>query len=194
MYAIKEVGTDMLAGVVKSIKNVYSGDTFIKTTVSLQDINGKTNKYRTIPALQYEVGDIVTYTVKAITDNKSDKKDRDKDKEKGVMTINEVYKRQGIGNEKDLIISKYSNGKVYFENSEFVLNTNENSFEYDGIKYNFDDFVFMLVNVEKNKTTNEWNFKSCEFKSDSSTIFKNKYRLVIGELTGVITIYKGYSE
>ena len=52
MYAIKEVGTDMLAGVVKSIKNVYSGDTFIKTEVSVQDVNGKTNKYRTIPAMQ----------------------------------------------------------------------------------------------------------------------------------------------
>ena len=192
MYAIKEVGTDMLAGVVKSIKNVYSGDTFIKTEVSVQDVNGKTNKYRTIPAMQYEVGDIITYAVKAINDNKSDKKN--KDKEKGVMTIDEVYKRQSIGNEKDLIISKYSDGKIYFENSEFVLDTSKDSFEYDGIEYNFDDLVFMLVNVEKSKTTGEWSFKSCEFKNASSTIFKNKYRLVIGELTGIVTVYKGYRE
>ena len=182
----------MLAGVVKSIKNVYSGDTFIKTEVSVQDVNGKTNKYRTIPAMQYEVGDIITYTVNAINDNKSDKKD--KDKEKGVMTIDEVYKRQSIGNEKDLIISKYSDGKIYFENSEFVLDTSKDSFEYDGIEYNFDDLVFMLVNVEKSKTTSEWSFKSCEFKNAGSTIFKNKYRLVIGELTGIVTVYKGYSE
>lgn len=192
MYAIKEVGTHMLAGVVKNIKNIYSGDVFVKTEVSVRDVNGKTNKYRTIPAMQYEVGDIITYTVKAINDNKSDKKD--KDKEKGVMTIDEVYKRQSIGNEKDLIISKYSDGKIYFENSEFVLDTSKDSFEYDGIEYNFDDLVFMLVNVEKGKTTNEWSFKSCEFKNAGSTIFKDKYRLVIGELTSIVTVYKGYSE
>ena len=186
MYVLKEVGTYMLVGVINDIKDTYSGDTFIKTTVSLKNVNGKSYKYKTIPAIQYEIGDIVNYTVLTTSDKKAE--------EKGTIEINEVYKHQSIGNEKDLIVSKYSNGKVYFENSEFVLDLNDDSFEYDGKKYNFDELVFMLANVEKNKTTGEWNFKSCEFKDAKDTIFKNKYRLVIGELTGIIAIYKGYSE
>lgn len=184
VYAIKEVGTYNVAGTVKYIKDVYSGDIFVKTLVSIRNINGRTIKYKTIPALRYEVGDIVTYTSTAINTKE----------EKGIANIDEVYKHQAIGNEKDLVISKYVNGKVYFENSDFVLDTNKESFEYNGSKYNFDDLSFMLVSVEKNKESSEWSFKTCEFKEKGSAIFKNKYRLVIGELSSIIVIYKGYNE
>lgn len=182
VYLVKEVGTDVKIGIISHTKGTFSGDELLNTTVTLTTKSGSGKTYYVPPILNYSAGDIVTYTIQSKTQNaKYD-----------YLLVGEVYKHELIGNAKDLVVSKCAKNKITLKDTEDFIDLNQDYFEIDGVKYEFDDFLLLEAKVEYQKTNKEWRFTSLSTVKKEKLDVKSNTRITINELTNVIVFYSGY--
>lgn len=185
LFALKEVGSSSNFGIINDIKVTISGDSIVSTMVYVKNENGSVKRYHSdIPITGFDIGDIVTYTLVP---------KKGEEKEDGIV-IGEVYRHEHIGNKYDLIVDSVKDKKYYFVNSDIIFDMNLKTFEFDGEIYDFDDYAFLNLEVEKDEETGEWKFTKLQNKKKAKFIVNEGYRFVINEITGTIIAYKGYKE
>ena len=184
MYVVKVVGSVYNYGIVKEIRNTYSGDEYISSEILVRNHNDNVYRYNAKYYNEYHSGDLVSYTIK--TKEKNEKRD--------TFVFNEVYKHENIGSKKDLIVDRIKNRTVTFENSDFVLELTDDSFIYENTIFNFEDFTFINAKVEFDDKNDSWIFKSLDLVNKNKLSIKNTSRVVINELTSTIIVYDGFKE
>lgn len=183
LYAVKEIGTTYNVGIINKINEKLSGDKVVSTLVYVTQESKYLRRYSSdIPVMGYSVGDLITYRSKEKGKNESENK----------IIVNEVYKHELIGNEKDLVVQKNINGTISFQNSDSVFDVNNESFKYDGKIYYFEDYLFIEADVKKDDKTDSWFFEY--FKINNKLSVRNGTRIAIDELTGTIVTYNGYKD
>lgn len=182
VYLVKELGTDIDIGIINSTKSTFSGDVLINTTAVLATKSDSGKRYYVAPIMGYSAGDIVTYTI---------------EKKKGnvrydYLVVDEVYRHELIGSEKDLVVSKAFKNRLTIEGTDDFIDLSETSFEIDGTKYEFDDFTIIDAKVEYDKQNAEWKFTSINTVKKDKVNAKSNTRIVINEITNVIVFYNGF--
>lgn len=169
LYALKEIGSKYNYGIVKTIENLFSGDEYLTTCVQVRNANNSFNRYYTMYTMEYDEKDLISFTTKSKGDN--DKYD--------TLILNEVYNHENLNSEKDMIVSKVKGNTIYFENSDFILNLDDEK---------YDNYIFIKADVER--IDEGWGFKSFSVVNKKSNLFAKDYCVAISELTNTIVIYR----
>lgn len=184
VYLIKELGTDVKLGIINNTRGTFSGEVLLNTSVLLGTKSDSGKRYYVSPIMGYGTGDIVTYTIES----------RTSDQKYDFLIVDEVYRHELIGNDKDIVVSKAFKNKLSLKNSDDVINLNEDSFEIDGVKYKFDDYTIIEAKVEFDKTKYEWRFSSINTVKKDKVNVRSNTRIAINEITNVIVFYNGFKE
>lgn len=181
VFAVNEVNKfENQIALVKDIKITKDdkGKEFCK--ISLSVINSAVRGYKIKSDFNnINVGDIITF----VFDEKSDE----------VVKVDEIFRKESIGYKRDLIVSEFNVEKkeVMFLNGE-VMTLTEDLYLWNNKKINLNNYRFVEAEVVERE--DKWNFKSLKMCNKEELRLEPNDRLAIGELEGVIVIYKGYEK
>ena len=129
---------------------------------------------------KYRVGDIVTFSLK------SSGKEED-------IIFEEAFKHEFIGYKRDLIVKDFDlNSKRIIFNDESIMDLNEDIYDWNGNKINLNKYRIVVAKVSKSE--DGWHFNSLKMSDRDNLIVENGDRIAIGEINGVIVIYRGYED
>lgn len=184
VYAFKEIGITFNIGIVKNIEAEKSGDTITSNKIYIIGENKGTRRYHIQSADDLSIGDLITYETKKAVKNKEDDD----------LIVNEVYRHQFIGNSHDLVVDNDKNHLISFQNSNDVLDLNDEIFKIGNKVYELEEYVLLNAEVTQNTETGEWIFKYYSLPTKKNLKAVAGSRFVIDELTKIIVVYAGYKE
>lgn len=179
VFAVNEVNKfENQIALIKAarLSETDDGKEFYKLTLSI--INSPVKKYETTDNyIKVESGEIMTVTLKENSEK--------------IIMIDQVFMKESIGYKRDLIVSDFNikTKEVMFENGE-TMKLNEDIYKWNNSKINLNNYRFVFSEVYKDE--GEWNFKSLEMFNKEDLKLEKNDRFAIGELEGVIIIYRGY--
>lgn len=129
---------------------------------------------------KYRIGDIVIFSLK------------DEDDEESIL-FEEAFKYESIGYKRDLVVEDIDkNSKDIKLSDGSIMDLNEDVYNWNGSKINLNKYRFVLAKVSKDE--DGWNFKSLDMFDKEDIKVEIGDRFAIGEIDGVIVIYRGYEE
>lgn len=179
VYAVNEVNKfENQIALVKDIKRIVNEDGKKVYKVTANIVNNVVTGFEVNEQPEeYSSGDIITFK----TDDKS------------VFELDEVFRKEFIGYQRDLTVKSYdykTKTITFTDDSKMVLT--EDIYNLNGTRINLNKYRFIITNVSKENET--YKFTSASIKDKEDVRVEKGDKFAIGELQDVIVIYRGYKD
>lgn len=179
VYAVNEVNKfENQIALVKDIKRIVNEDGKKVYKVTANIVNNVVTGFEVNEQPEeYSSGDIITF--------KAD--------DKSVFELDEVFRKEFIGYQRDLTVKSYdykTKTITFTDDSKMVLT--EDIYNLNGTRINLNKYRFIITNVSKENET--YKFTSASIKDKEDVRVEKGDKFAIGELQDVIVIYRGYKD